>query len=72
MSLGNVDPPSLDDNPSHIIFISDYSSNEISSTVQTSTDSHSVDTMRYSSVDFVPSQDLRITGNMESKWYREI
>ena len=55
-----------------MIFISDYPSNEISSAIQTSTDSHSLDTMRYSSVDFVPSQDLRITGNMESKWYREI
>ena len=55
-----------------MIFISDYPSNEISSAIQTSTDSHSLDTIRYSSVDFVPSQDLRITGNMESKWYREI
>ena len=68
----SLDPPSLNDNPSHIIFISDYPSDEISSAIQTSTDSHSLDTMRYSSVDFVPSQDLRITGNMESKWYREI
>ena len=67
-----VDPTSLNDNPNHVIFISDYPSNEISSAIQTSTDSISLGTMISSSVDFVPRHKLHITGNMESKWYREI